>query len=187
MMRYFEMTRKPLFTTLTIFLAASAFSFAEKSPVVGGQTKLTILQRERQDSGFEGSVDTLMKAQTVDLGKNTIDVYFCYRKIGFHYYLPTKSIYRTIQKDKECNWKIYPNNVRCYEYDHKKRVIQMQVDGSGTMGHHTYGYDDQDRIVEMRSNSDDYKMTYGPDGNLLRMTVDGVGVLKELTFIYETK
>lgn len=181
------MATKPRFSTLLILMAATAFAFADKSPAVVGQTKLTILQRERQDSGFEEKVDTLMKAQTVDLGKNKIDVYFCYRKFGLHFYLPTRNIYRTSQKDKECNWKIYPNTVRCYEYDRKNRVIQMQLEGSGTMGYHTYGYDKQDRIVEMRSNYDNYKMTYDPAGNLLRMTVDGDGLHKQLTFIYETK
>lgn len=181
------MATKPRFTTLLILVTATTFAFADQSPVVGGQTKLTILQRERQDSGSEGRVDTLMKAQTVDLGKNKIDVYFCYRKIGFHFKLPTKNIYRTTQKDKECNWKIYPATVRCYEYDRKNRVTKMQLEGSGTMGDHTYGYDKQDRIVEMRSSFDDYKMTYDPAGNLLRMTVDGDGLHKQLTFVYETK
>lgn len=152
-----------------------------------GQTKLTVIKRDNQNPGFEYKTDTLIKSQTVDLSKNKIDVFFCYRSFHIPYYMPTKSIYKDSIKDKECSWKIYPNAVKCYEYDSKNRVIKMQVEGSGTTCSHTFKYDDQDRIIEMQSHSDIYKMAYDKDGNLLLITVDGGSLQKQLTFIYETR
>jgi YD repeat-containing protein len=181
------MMTKLLLSTLAILLAACAFTTSDKYVVGSAQKKLTVVKRENQDPGAEYQTDTLVKSQVVDLSKNRIDVFFCYKNFNIPYCVPTKSIYRDSIKETECNWKIYPNTVKCYDYDAKNRVIKMQVEGSGTAGSHTFKYDHQDRIIEMQGHSDIYKMTYDMDGNLLLMTVNDGGLQKQLTFIYNTK
>jgi hypothetical protein len=150
------------------------------------QIKLTVVRHDNENPRFEVKTDTVF-IDSVDLSKTKVDVYFCHQQFQIPYYMPTKSIYRDSIKDKECDWKIYPATVKCYEYDTKGRVIKMQVEGSGTMGSHTFIYDDSDKIIEMTDNSSDkYKMTYGRDGNLLRLTVND-GHFQQLEFYYDKK
>ena len=102
--------------------------------------------------------------------------------------MPTNSIYRDSIKEKECNWKIYPATVKCYQYDDKNRVVKMQVEGSGTTGNHTFTYDDSDKIIEMTDNSSNkYRMSYDKSGNLLQVTVDNGPFRKKFDFHYDKK
>jgi hypothetical protein len=81
-----------------------------------------------------------MRAKQIDLTTTNIDLFFCNNFFQLPYYVPTAGIFRNVSKDKECDMKIYPANVKCYEYDNKNRVIKMTVDGSGTTNNFNYKY-----------------------------------------------
>jgi YD repeat-containing protein len=187
LLRQFQIMTKLLLSIVAILLAACAFTTSDKYVMGSKQKKLTVISRENQDPSAGHQTDTLIKSQVIDLSKNRIDVFFCYKNFNIPYCVPTKSIYRDSIKETECNWKIYPNTVKCYEYDDKNRVIKMQVEGGGTAGSHTFKYDNQDRIIGMQGHSDIYKMTYDKEGNLLLMTVNDGALQKQLAFIYDTK
>ncbi len=79
--------------------------------------------------------------------------------------------------------KIYPGNVKCYEYDNKNRVAKMNV--SGAMNEFTYKYNDKNQIIEITEIDTKFILTYNTDGTLSELRErDGV-INKKLVFTYE--
>ncbi|MHB0756984.1 hypothetical protein [Polaribacter sp. M15] len=112
----------------------------------------------------------LIKDSIIDLKKTKVDLYFSKKIAKTPFYMPTNGIYKDSIKDNECDWSIYPANVKCYEYDNKNRVKSMSVNGSGTMGTWNYKYDELDRITNIEKLGTNYTIKYD----------DKYGILKEI-------
>ncbi len=78
----------------------------------------------------------------------------------------------------------YPQNVKCYSYDERNRVIKMAVDGSGTMGTWSYKYDSLDRITNIEWLGRNYLITYNNMGLVKELTEDSGTNSKRLEFSY---
>ncbi|WP_379711172.1 hypothetical protein [Ferruginibacter yonginensis] len=146
--------------------------------------RLTVIFSDNQNPNSKVTVDTLLKAREVNLVDTPIDLFFACKNFHLPYYVPTGGIYKNAAKDKECNMKIYPRNVKCYEFDEKNRVIKMTVNGSGTMNNFTYLYNDKSQIKEIKDMGSRFELTYNTDGTLSELKQTSP-FNKKLVFIYE--
>jgi len=148
------------------------------------RVRLTVVCHDNQNPNWEFKTDTLLKDSLLDLTKTKIDLYFSHALCHYPYYMPTKSFFKNPSQEKECNWKIYPNTVKCYEYDSLNRVTRMQVEGSGTRGYWYYKYDSLNRVVELKREIDTVIMTYNSNGTLSEIKDDGGEFHKQFYFYY---
>ena len=151
----------------------------------GKKRKVTVILYDNQNPGFSLSVDTVMKAKEIDLTTTSIDLFFCNNFFHLPYYVPTDGIFKNISKDKECDMKIYPATVKCYEYDTKNRVVKMTVNGSGTMNNFSYKYNDKNQITEITDNGGDkYSIFYNSEGTISELRKIALQIEKRLVFSY---
>jgi len=148
--------------------------------------KMTVILHDNQNPNSEWTEKMLVKDSIISVELSLIDVYFCNKISRLPYYLPTNGVFRDSIKDNECNMEIYPANVKCYDYDNKGRVINMSVNGSGTMGDWAYKYDSLDRIIEIQRFSTTYTVHYKGNQHLLtELIVDGGAIQKRIEIQYK--
>lgn len=146
--------------------------------------RVTAILFNNQNPNLKLTVDTLLKSKELNFSETPIDLFFASQNFHFPYYVPTDGIYKNAVKDKECDMKIYPATVKCYEYDDRKRVIKMTVNGSGTINNFTYKYNDKNQIIEITDNGTKFILVYNPNETLSELHQrDGV-INKKLVFIY---
>lgn len=147
-------------------------------------SKVTVVFFDNQNPNSKITVDTLLKAKEFNLSDTPIDLFFACKNFHLPYYVPTDGIFKNAAKEKECDMKTYPRNVKCYEYDNKNRVIKMNVSGSGTINNFTYKYNDKNQIIEVTDIGTKFILTYNVDGTLseLKQTEP---FNKKLVFSYE--
>jgi YD repeat-containing protein len=164
------------------------FSFLVISSCVQNKKNIrnvTVILFDNQNPGHSLTIDTVMSSKRFDLATTNIDLFFSNNFFQLPYYVPTDGIYRSKEKDKECDMKIYPATVKCYEYDNKNRVIKMTVEGSGTTNNFSYKYNDKNQITEITDNgSDKYILTYNSDGTISELRKKELQIEKRLVFIY---
>lgn len=148
-------------------------------------SKVTVVFFDNQNPNYKITSDTLLKAKKINFSATPIDLFFTCSNFHLPYYVPTDGIFKNATKDKECDMKTYPATVKCYEYDNKKRVTKMTVNGSGTMNNFIYSYNDNNQITQITDNGTKFILQYNANGTLseLRQT-DGV-INKKLAFVYE--
>jgi YD repeat-containing protein len=172
---------RPLLLLILIFSAIASCGQDKRN-----ERKVTVILFDNQNPGLSLSVDTLMKAKRFDLATTNIDLFFCNNFFNLPYYVPTDGVFKTATKDKECDMKIYPANVKCYEYDNKNRVIKMTVNGSGTMNNFGYKYNNNNQITEITDHGHDkYILTYNSDGTISELRKSDSLIEKRLIFIYD--
>ena len=148
-------------------------------------SKVTVVAFDNQNRNLKVTVDTLLKSKELNLSDTPIDLFFAHQNFHLPYYVPTDGIFRNATKDKECNMKIYPATVKCYEYDEKKRVIKMTVNGSGTMNNFIYKYNDKNQTTQITDMGTNFILTYNADGTLSELRQSDGVINKKLLFIYE--
>lgn len=148
------------------------------------QSRLTVVFFDNQNPNSKVTVDTLLKSKEFDFSVTPIDLFFVSKSFHLPYYTPTDGVFKNAAKDKECDMKIYPANVKCYEYDDKKRVVKMTVSGSGTMKNFSYKYNDNSQIIEISDMDTKYILEYNADGTLSELRQSDGPIHKKLVFIY---
>jgi hypothetical protein len=168
---------RPIFLLPLILLALNACG-------QGRNSRLTVIFFDNQNPNSKVTVDTLLKSKQINLSKTTIDIFFACKNFHLPYYVPTEGIFKNEVKDKECDMKIYPRNVKCYEYDDKNRVVKMNISGSGTINNFVYKYNSKNQITEVYDIGTHFILTYNANGTLseLRQTQS---FNKKLIFIYK--
>ncbi|MES2515301.1 MAG: hypothetical protein V4580_14205 [Bacteroidota bacterium] len=171
---------------ILILLVILSISTANGQGPLGDTSKVyvTVVRHDNQHPHFEYKTDTLVKDTLIT--KLKADLYFTHRLCHFPYYMPTFSMTKNIYQDKECNMKIYPRTVKCYQYDSLKRVTRMQVEGSGTRGYWFYKYDNYNRVIELKRDLAIITMTYNKDGTLAEIKEDHGDLQKQFYFFYKT-
>jgi peroxiredoxin len=153
-----------------------------------GQSKssrVTVIFFDNQSPKLKVTVDTLFKRKEINLSDTPVDIFFTCKNFHLPYYVPTNSIFKNSEKDKECDMKIYPKNVKCYEYDKDNRVSKMNVSGSGTMNNFSYTYNHQNQIKTITDIGTKFTLNYNAQGMLSELKeTDGI-IDKRLVFIYE--
>jgi len=167
------------FFILTLILTVLAACGQNKS------SKVTVVLFDNQNPNFIVTIDTLFKAQEQNLADTPIDLFFSCKNFHMPYYVPTDGIYKNTAKEKECDMKFYPANVKCYEYDDKKRVIKMSINGSGTMNNFRYVYNDKDQVVEINEMGKKFVLEYNANGMLSELRQSDGVISKKLVFIYK--
>ena len=147
-------------------------------------TRVTVVFFDNQNPNSRVTVDTLLKAKELNLADTPMDLFFASNTFHLPYYVPTDGIYKNAAKDKECDMKIYPRNVKCYKYDELNRVIKMNVSGSGTINNFTYKYNDKNQIIEITDIAQTFILIYNKNRTLseLKQTEP---FNKKLVFSYE--
>ncbi|MBL0183911.1 MAG: hypothetical protein IPP96_17140 [Chitinophagaceae bacterium] len=169
--------RHILLLTLTL-IALNAFGQRKGS-------KVTVIFFDNQNPNLKVTVDTLLKRKYFNFSEIPIDLFFASSNFHLPYYVPTNGVFKNAAKDKECDMKVYPATVKCYEYDDKKRVVKMTVNGSGTINNFTYKYNDKNQITEINDLGTKFFLVYNHDGTLAEL-LQSDGVLnKKLVFIYD--
>ena len=148
-------------------------------------SKLTVVFFDNQNPNFKVTIDTLLKEKEVNFSDTPIDLFFASEYFHLPYYVPTGGIFKNDAKDKECDMKIYPATVKCYEYDDKKRVAKMTVNGSGTMNNFIYSYNDKNQIKEITDTGTKFILEYNADGTLSELRQSDGVINKKLVFVYE--
>ena len=148
-------------------------------------SKVTVIFFDNQNSGLNVTIDTLLNAEEVNILTTPIDIFFVSRNFQLPYYVPTDGIFKNAAKEKECDMKIYPANVKCYEYDDKNRVIKMTVNGSGTMNNFIYLYNDKNQITQVTDNGIKFIFKYNVDGTISECRQSDGIVNRKLVFVYE--
>ncbi len=148
-------------------------------------SKVTVILFDNQNPNFKNTADTLLKAKEFNSSTTPIDLFFTSSNFHLPYYVPTDGIFRNAAKDKECDMKIYPANVKCYEFDSENRVVKMTVNGSGTMNNFTYVYNDSNQIVEITDMGEKFSLDYNADGTLSQLRQSDGVISKKLVFVYE--
>ena len=152
-----------------------------------GQSKssrITVIFFDNQNPNLKVTADTLVKAKEINFSNTPIDLFFASHTFHLPYYVPTDGIFKNAAKDKECDMKIYPAIVKCYEYDDKKRVIKMTVNGSGAANNFTYKYNDKNQIIEVAEIGTKFILVYNPNGTLSELRQSDGLLNKKLVFIY---
>ncbi len=147
-------------------------------------SRVTVVFFDNQNPNSKITVDTLLKAKEFNLSDTRIDLFFACKNFHLPYYVPTDGIFKNAAKEKECDMKIYPGNVKCYEYDNKNRVIKMNVSGSGTINNFTYKYNDKNQIIVVTDIGTKFILTYNADGTLSELK-QNEPFNKKLVFSYE--
>lgn len=169
--------RNLLFLTTTLFVLTAC-----------GQnkvSKVTAIFFDNQNPNLKINNDTLLKAKEINFSATPIDLFFTYSNFHLPSFVPTDGIFKNAAKDNECDMKIYPANVKCYEYDKKKRVIKMTVNGSRTMNKFIYWYNDKNQIIKITNNGIKFILRYNVDGTLSELKQSDGVINKKLVFIYE--
>ena len=148
------------------------------------KSKVTVIFFDNQNPDFKIITDTLLKSKKINFSTTPIDIFFVSRNFKLPYYVPTNGIFKNTAKDKECDMKIYPKTMKCYEYDDKNRVIKMTVHGSWTMNNYSYLYNDKNQIIEVSYSSTKFQLTYNVDGTLSELKQTRP-FDKKLVFVYE--
>jgi hypothetical protein len=148
------------------------------------QLRMTVMFYDNQNPESRVTVDTLVLDSLINPSRATIDIYYCWTNFHIPYYLPTGNIYKDSAKEMECDMSKYPANVKCYMYDAKKRVVEMSVEGSGTMGTWKYKYDSLDRITNIEYLANKYSISYNGFGLLTELSEDDGQIKKRLVFSY---
>ena len=165
------------------------FLFTVTSLCVCGQSdtsKVTVIFFDNQTPNSKIKVDTLYKDKLINLAKTPIDLFFISNYFKLPYYVPTDGFYKNEAKEKECDMKLYPRNVKCYEYDQSNRVIKMSVNGSGTMNNFSYKYNDKNQIVEILDNGfDKFILKYNVTGAISDFLNINDIYIKHLVFLYK--
>lgn len=148
-------------------------------------SKVTVIFFDNQNPNFKITIDTLLKAKEINFSSTPIDLFFTCSNFHLPYYVPTDGIFKNAAKDKECDMKIYPANVKCYEYDDKKRVVKMTVNGSGTINNFIYSYNNKNQIIEVNDGGTKFVLKYNVDGTLSELRQSNGVINKKLVFVYE--
>ena len=146
---------------------------------------MTVIFFHNQNPDLKVTVDTLLKAKDFNFSDTPIDLFFASRNFHLPYYVPTDGIFKNAVKDKECDMKIYPATVKCYEYDNKKRVVKMTVNGSGTTNNFTYKYNDKNQITEITDIGTKFFLVYNHNGTLAELRQSDGVLNKKLVFMYD--
>jgi YD repeat-containing protein len=147
-------------------------------------SRVTVVSFDYDSTNFKLKIDTLLKLKEVDISEKPIDVFFSCQKFHLPYYVPTDGIFKNASKSKECDMAIYPANVKCYKYDLKKRVVEMSVNGSGTMHHFFYTYNKKDQIIQITNMGSRYTLHYDAANNLSQLVQRNGSTTKKLVFTY---
>ena len=145
---------------------------------------MTVVSFDNENKYFKLKIDTLLKMKEVDISETPIDVFFSCQKFHLPYYVPTGGIFNNAAKSKECDMSIYPANVKCYKYDSENRVVEMSVNGSGTMNHFFYTYNKKDQIIQITDMGSKYTLHYDAANNLSKLIQSNGPVTKKLVFTY---
>lgn len=148
-------------------------------------SKVTVIFFDNQHPNAKITIATLLKTKKINFLATPIDLFFTCSNFHLPYYVPTDGIFKNAAKDKECDMKIYPANVKCYEYDVKKRVFKMTVSGSGTMNNFMYLYNNKNQIIEVNDGRIKFIMDYNADGTLSELKQSDGLINKKLVFVYE--
>ena len=92
-------------------------------------------------------------------------------------------IFKSKQKDIECNMNNYPAQVKCYEYDTQGRVTKLNISSSGTQKSFNYKYNDKNEIVAINDGNDNYFISYNSDGSIAELKRHKYILIKKLVFI----
>ena len=164
---------------LLILICVILFSCEQKK-----HSRLTVVSFDGQNQDFKLKIDTLVKMKETDFSITPIDVFYSSKQFHLPYYVPTDGIFKNAAKSQECNMTVYPANVKCYKYDSKNRVVEMSVNGSGTMNHFLYTYNDKDQIVQITDMGSNYTLHYDAANNLSQLIQRNGTVTKKLVFTY---
>jgi hypothetical protein len=169
-----------LICILVLFFTSSCSETSKK------KAKVTVVLFDNHNLDRIVKIDTVMNAKPFDLPVSKPDIFFCHQYFSLPYYVPTGSILRDSIKDKECDWKIYPNTVKCYEYDKMNRVTRMSVEGSGTSSDFRYIYNSLNQVIRiMEGGYEKYLLSYNADGTLGELREVSLDMEQKLVFIYE--
>lgn len=153
-------------TLISIAFFSFLTSFGQTSK---DSIRVTVILYDYENLFSEGKVDTLIREQGLDTSNTKFDIFFCHNYLQTPYYVPTSGIFKNSEKQNECDRKIYPQTVKCYEYDKLNRVIRMTVSGSGTENDFRYKYDNEGKIVEFSDYDAEYKLRYDKKGRILEL------------------
>jgi hypothetical protein len=148
-------------------------------------SKVTVILFDNQNPNLKVTVDTLLKSKELNFSDTPVDLFFAHQNFHLPYYVPTDGIFKNATKNKECDMKYYPAIVKCYEYDEKKRVVKMTVNGSGTMNNFIYKYNDKNQVMKITDAGTKFILTYNADGTLSELRQSDGVINKKLVFIYE--
>jgi hypothetical protein len=171
---------------LLVMISCNGNSQTEESLAIPeNQLMMTVILHDSLKPYSDWKSRVLLKDSLINPLSTSVDIYFSNRIAHLPYYLPTNGVYMDSVKEKECNWDIYPANVKCYKYDSKGRVVTMTVNGSGTMGDWNYKYDQQDRIVGVERLGSIYSLKYDSlHGLLTELTVKEKSIKQRLEIKY---
>jgi YD repeat-containing protein len=153
--------RNFLFFTIALM---TLFACTKKKKAV-----ITVIYSNNQRIDGKMVVDTLINQREINLPDTPIDLFYTHENFQFPYYVPSNGMYKDTVKDKECDMNIYPQTVKCYEYDSRNRVKHMHVSGSGTESDFTYTYNEKGQVATFTNNGDKYILKYNDDGNLIQV------------------
>lgn len=169
-----------------IILIAVAVIFANFSREYKSYVKLTVIIYDNQNQKTEDISDTVFNQRSIDLTDEPVDLFFSHKNFQIPYYVPTAGIYKNRSQDQECDWKIYPGNVRCYKYDKLGRVAEMSISGSGVETRLSYKYNTRNQVVEIsESGWVSCRLSYNNNGTLLEINNQIGGLGKRVVFIYD--
>ncbi|HTD94993.1 MAG TPA: hypothetical protein VK644_14305 [Chitinophagaceae bacterium] len=170
------------FLSFLVLLLLVAGCHSHSSPV----RKLTVIYYNNENPGYRETIDTLMKAESVDISKTAIDLYFASRHFPIPEFMPTDSLRRAPGQLNECNVKLDSLTSKCYQYDEKYRVVQMIIRHKSTLHQYAYTYDENGRVSEINSiDHEVYTPVYNSDGTLQELTKKGEFLKKRLVFLYD--
>lgn len=172
------------YISLVLFLPFLLYCSCLNAQNDSSKVILTVVRNDNQNPYYRYEIDTLIKDSLIDLKQTRIDLYFTKYCFRFPYYMPTYSTFKNQYQEKECNWDIYPNYVKCYQYDSLNRVTRMQVEGSGTKGYWYYKYNSLDQIVEIRRENHVITIKYNTNGTISEIWDDGGDLRKQFFFYY---
>lgn len=117
---------------------------------------------------------------------STVDIYTIQSLIKTPYYLPTNGFFKDSVKNRECDMGIYPQNVKCYEYDSLDRVTVMNISGSGVVNEFHYKYDNENNVSIIRDISGEYKINYNyRTGNIKSLSYESDIKKEEILIEYK--
>lgn len=148
------------------------------------RSRLTVILFDNQNPYFNLKIDTLLKMKELNFSETPIDVFYASQEFHLPYYVPTDGIFKNAAKSNECNMSVYPATVKCYKYDSKNRVVEMSINGSGTMNHFFYTYNKKDQIVKITDMGSNYTLHYDSANNLSQLIESNGTVTKKLVFTY---
>jgi len=126
--------------------------------ILGDTTHLSVIQHNAHESGTIPAKEVLIEDSIITSDHHSIDIYFAgeisRNGIRVPYYLPAGGLYKdSIKEEQEDEWEDYepsdPRYMYRYAYDSLGRVIEMHIQGSGTMYSGKFLYDEKNRLTEI--------------------------------------